>query len=72
MISRKAFETKGQDWCEKNPAGTDPLKFSSWTRDVVVKYVKNEGYWQKGKPYPVRVAGMTGFNWIISAIKVAT
>jgi peptide/nickel transport system substrate-binding protein len=51
MISRKAFEEKGQAWCEKNPVGTGPFKFSSWMKDVVIKYVKNENYWQKGRPY---------------------
>ena len=51
MISQKAFETKGQEWSEKNPVGTGPFKFSSWTRDVVVKYVRNENYWQKDRPY---------------------
>jgi peptide/nickel transport system substrate-binding protein len=51
MISPQAFQKNGQAWCEKNPVGTGPFKFVSWTRDVSIKYQKNPDYWQKGKPY---------------------
>ncbi|HSW57740.1 MAG TPA: ABC transporter substrate-binding protein [Dehalococcoidales bacterium] len=51
MISKFAFDTKGKEWMRWNPIGTGPFKFVSFTRDVVIKYVKNQNYWQKGKPY---------------------
>jgi len=51
MISKKAYETKGQAWCEKNPVGTGPFKFVRWEKDVSVKYEKFDQYWEKGKPY---------------------
>jgi len=31
--------------------GTGPFKFDSWQRDQYVRYIKWDGYWQKGKPY---------------------
>jgi len=33
------------------PVGTGPFKFVSFTPDVIVKFTKFEGYWQKGLPY---------------------
>jgi peptide/nickel transport system substrate-binding protein len=34
-----------------NPVGTGPFKFQEYKRDVYVKFVKNNDYWQPGKPY---------------------
>ncbi|MFC1532395.1 ABC transporter substrate-binding protein [Thermodesulfobacteriota bacterium] len=51
MISPKAFEKNGKDWCITHPVGTGPFKFVKWQRDVSIKYEKFDGYWQKGKPY---------------------
>jgi len=31
--------------------GTGPFKFDSWQRDNFVRFVKWDGYWQKGRPY---------------------
>lgn len=31
--------------------GTGPFKFDSWSKDQYAKFVKWDGYWQKGKPY---------------------
>jgi peptide/nickel transport system substrate-binding protein len=31
--------------------GTGPFKFDSWQRDSYVRFVKWDGYWQKGRPY---------------------
>jgi peptide/nickel transport system substrate-binding protein len=51
MISKKAFESKGQAWCEKNPVGTGPFKFVRWEKDVLIKYEKFDQYWEKNRPY---------------------
>jgi peptide/nickel transport system substrate-binding protein len=51
MVSPTAFAKNGVEWMRLNPVGTGPFKFDSWQRDVKVRYVKNENYWQKGKPY---------------------
>ena len=51
MISPQSFQANGQAWADKNPIGTGPFKFVSWTRDVGIKYQKNPNYWQQGKPY---------------------
>jgi len=34
-----------------HPVGTGPFKFVSFQRDVNLKYVRWDGYWQAGKPY---------------------
>ena len=51
MVSKAAFDKKGADYLQWNPVGTGPFKFVSYERDVGLKYVKFNDYWQKGKPY---------------------
>jgi len=55
MISAKVLEKaktkKGKKWAKKNPVGTGPFKFVEFERDVILKYIRFDGYWQKGKPY---------------------
>ncbi|MBW2608891.1 MAG: ABC transporter substrate-binding protein [Deltaproteobacteria bacterium] len=55
MVSPKVIEKaktkKGKKWAKKNPVGTGPFKFVEYQRDVILKYEKFDGYWQKGKPY---------------------
>ncbi|MFC1533866.1 ABC transporter substrate-binding protein [Thermodesulfobacteriota bacterium] len=50
-ISKKSFDEKGLEWARYHPIGTGPFKFTSFKRDVVSKYVRNENYWNKGRPY---------------------
>ena len=55
MISQTAFDAHGtgkdaQTWAEKNPVGTGPWQFVSWTKDVGIKFERFDGYWD-GKPY---------------------
>jgi peptide/nickel transport system substrate-binding protein len=58
MMSEKAFETNGEEWCNKHPIGTGPFKFVDWQRDVFMKFQRFDGYWQKGKPY------LAGVEWL--------
>ncbi|MBW1913111.1 MAG: hypothetical protein JRI43_08145 [Deltaproteobacteria bacterium] len=51
IISKAAFDKNGLDWVRRNPVGTGPFKFVSFTPDVSFKAVKNPDYWVKGKPY---------------------
>jgi len=51
IISPKAFEDNGQEWCAKNPIGTGPFKYDHWTLDSELVYVKNENYRLPGLPY---------------------
>jgi peptide/nickel transport system substrate-binding protein len=50
-ISPTAAKKNGIKWTYTHPVGTGPFKFQSFQRDVSLKYVKNEDYWDKGKPY---------------------
>jgi peptide/nickel transport system substrate-binding protein len=51
MISKQSYDANGgKDWCIKNPIGTGPFKFVSWTPDVAIKWTRNDNYWG-GKPY---------------------
>ncbi|MBW2610297.1 MAG: ABC transporter substrate-binding protein [Deltaproteobacteria bacterium] len=50
-VVEKAKEKKGKKWAKKNPVGTGPFKFVKFERDVILKYERFDGYWQKGKPY---------------------
>jgi peptide/nickel transport system substrate-binding protein len=40
-----------QDEFAKKPIGTGPFKLDSWTTGQTLKLVRNDNYWQKGKPY---------------------
>ncbi len=40
-------DTAGKDHC----IGTGPFKFDSWEKDQYIRFVRWDGYWQKGKPY---------------------
>jgi ABC-type transport system substrate-binding protein len=51
MVSPTSFNKNGLEWARWNPVGTGPFKFVSFQRDVVLKTVKFDGYWQPGKPY---------------------
>jgi len=51
IISKAAFDKNGKDWVRRNPIGTGPFKFVSFTPDVSFKAEKNPDYWVKGKPY---------------------
>ena len=51
LVSPTALENKGIDWLRWNMVGTGPFKQLSYQKDVVLKTVRNEDYWQPGKPY---------------------
>jgi len=51
FVSKAAYDKNGVDWVKNNMIGTGPFKFVSFERDVAVKYVRNDNYWQTGKPY---------------------
>lgn len=42
-VSKKKFYTA--------PIGTGPFKWDHWTKGAELKLVRNNSYWQKGKPY---------------------
>lgn len=49
-IVPKAAAEKAGNTFEKNPVGSGPFKFESWTPNGPFAYGKNEQYWQKGIP----------------------
>jgi peptide/nickel transport system substrate-binding protein len=51
IISPAAVQKNGKEWARTNPVATGPFKFTSFQRDVSVKYEKFADYWDKGKPY---------------------
>jgi peptide/nickel transport system substrate-binding protein len=51
IVSMQSFNANGgKTWAEKNPVGTGPFKFVSWTKDVSIIYSRNDNYWG-GKVY---------------------
>jgi peptide/nickel transport system substrate-binding protein len=50
MISKQAYETNGEKWCEEHPIGAGPLKFVSMEKDVNMVFERFDDYWG-GKPY---------------------
>jgi peptide/nickel transport system substrate-binding protein len=44
-------QEKSKEWARTNCVGTGPFKLAEHKRDNYIKWVKNEDYWQKGKPY---------------------
>jgi peptide/nickel transport system substrate-binding protein len=51
IVSKTALLKDGEDYAMLHPVGTGPFKFTSYTKDVSLKYEKFNDYWQKGKPY---------------------
>ena len=51
LISKEAYEKKGEAWCKDNPSGTGPFMLKQYTPGQKLILVKNPTYWQKGKPY---------------------
>jgi len=51
IASPKAYKEHGKDWMITHPVGTGPFKFDSMQKDVFIKWVRNDDYWQKGLPY---------------------
>lgn len=48
MVSPKAIKQYGPD-SDRNPVGTGPMKFVSWSANESVKLTRFENYWQKGR-----------------------
>jgi|WetSurMetagenome_2_1015567.scaffolds.fasta_scaffold51202_2 peptide/nickel transport system substrate-binding protein len=42
---------KSKEFARANIVGTGPFKFAEYKRDNYIRWVRNENYWQKGKPY---------------------
>ena len=57
IVSPTALETLGQDFGQ-TPVGTGPFKFDSWTKDVELVMVANDGYWG-GRPKLDRIVWRT-------------
>ena len=51
IISKKAFETMGEDAFGKKPVGSGPFMVESQTLGQDLKVVKNPYYWRTGQPY---------------------
>src|SRR5437763_16410419 len=51
MISPTAFDKNGLEWARSNPVGTGPFKLDTFERGSKLRYVKWDGYWQKGLPH---------------------
>lgn len=58
IFSKKAWDQAGggdpeksKEWARANCVATGPFKLKEYKRDDHMTWVKNEDYWQKGKPY---------------------
>jgi len=51
FTSDTQLKEKGMEYQKTHPVGTGPFLFSSFEKDVSLKFVKNPNYWQAGKPY---------------------
>jgi peptide/nickel transport system substrate-binding protein len=51
-----------QESIAKNPIGTGPFKFESFTPGQQSVFVKNDDYWESGKPYVDRLVIDTSFT----------
>ncbi len=51
MFSPAAYEKNGVEWMRWNMVGTGPFKQTDFQKDVTLKAVRNENYWDPGKPY---------------------
>ena len=57
----KAFDDNGEDWASIHAVGTGPYVMSEYIPEDHISFVKNDNYWQEGKPYldGVKIVFMT-------------
>jgi peptide/nickel transport system substrate-binding protein len=51
MFSPTAYQKNGVEWNRWNMVGTGPFKQTDFQKDVTLKAVRNDNYWDTGKPY---------------------
>jgi len=51
VLPEHIWSDKDPGWENPEPIGTGPFKFASHVKDAQIRLVKNESYWQPGKPY---------------------
>ena len=51
MISKEYYEANGEEKAQENPVGTGPFILKEYIHGQSITFVKNENYWQEGKPY---------------------
>ncbi len=56
LFSKAAWDKAGggeksKEFARANCVATGPFKLAEYKRDNYIRWVKNENYWQKGKPY---------------------
>ena len=51
FISPTAFKKNGETWAKSNPVGTGPFIIERFNRNTGCRLVRNNEYWQEGKPY---------------------
>ena len=59
IVSKENYEKNGEDYAGEHPVGTGPFIMSEKNPGVGVKYVRNDNYWQEGKPY------LDGFEFVV-------
>lgn len=52
IFSKEVYDAKGLDWMLNNMVGTGPYVMSEYTPDVMLKFVRNPGYWGEKQPQP--------------------
>ena len=51
MCSKESYEKNGEEWAAENPIGTGPFVMTEYIHGQYIKGVRNDNYWQEGKPY---------------------
>ena len=59
IASKENFDKFGMEYAGEHPVGTGPFILTEKVPGVGVKYVRNDDYWQKGKPY------LDGFEFVV-------
>lgn len=72
FTSDTQLKEQGLEYVKEHPIGTGPYLYESFEKDVDLKFVRNDNYWQPGKPYLDKIEFYTTKEALTQQAKMET